>query len=98
MNRNGHCSRRVTGIDKDMMTPDGPIDDEAHSDERLDHAPAVDGWQPSTPHIRRPPSRGEFRDEHQTEVPILVPADIRGLHESPRRHWRALPVRYRPRS
>lgn len=52
MNRNSYCSRRIAGIDKDVMTADSPIDDETRSCERLDSTFTADDWQPSAAHIQ----------------------------------------------
>lgn len=98
MNRNSHRPRRIAGINENVMTSDRPIDDETGSRESLDNTFTVDDRQPAAAHVRRPPLRVGFRDEHRTEVPFPVLADIRGLHGWPPRHWQALPVRCRPRS
>lgn len=50
MNRNGYRTRRVTGIDEDVMTADNSIDEEARSRESLDDTLAVDGWKLSAAH------------------------------------------------
>src|ERR1700694_3626925 len=97
MNRNGDCSRLVSGINKNVMTADNSMDDKTPFRECLDDTPTANDWQPSTPHTRRLPLRGGFRDERRKEVPFPVLADILGLPELPPRHWRAPPVRYRPR-
>lgn len=86
MNRNSHRSCRVSRINKNVVTPDNPIDDKTRSRQCLDNTLTVDGRQPSTAHIRRPPLRDESRDEHRTEVPFPVPVDIPGLRGLPPRH------------
>jgi hypothetical protein len=50
MNRNGYRTRRVIGIDKDVMTADNSIDEETRSCKSLDDALTVDDWQLSAAH------------------------------------------------